>query len=215
MQRCGIRTAIPGRDLHQNVAGLRLRVFDEYIEVAILGEDAGIEELVFRQVRAAPGVLLHQIRIGKRPLRIFVEHLQIRMRGGGIQIEVMLLDVLAVIALRIGQSEQALLQNRIAPVPQCQRQAHALFGIRESRDAVLAPAIGAAARVIVREVFPGGAARAVILADGAPLAFAQIRTPVLPALGSGDLGEQSLALDVHVLCSLRLDGHALEIFPGA
>ncbi len=45
----------------------------------------------------------------------------------------MLLDVLAVIALGVGQTEQALLQNRIAAVPQRQRQAHQLFGIGECR----------------------------------------------------------------------------------
>src|SRR6185312_1664337 len=47
-------------------------------------------------------------------------------------------------------------------------------------DAVLAPSIGAAARVVVREIVPGGAARTVILAHRAPLPVADIRTPQPP-----------------------------------
>src|ERR1700742_573376 len=47
-------------------------------------------------------------------------------------------------------------------------------------NAVLAPAIGPAAGVIVREMLPCSPVRAVVLADRAPLALAQIRPPAPP-----------------------------------
>ena len=60
---------------------------------------------------------------------------------------------------------------------------------RDAGDAVLAPAIGAAAGVVVREVVPGVAVRAVVLAHRAPLALAQVRPPRLPALAVRVLGQ--------------------------
>src|SRR4029077_7868365 len=120
-----------------------------------------------------------------------------RMGGSRIQVKILLLDVLAMIPFGVREPEQALLQNGIRAVPQCERQAHQLFGIGYARDSILAPSIGAAARMVVRKVFPGGAVGAVVLAHGAPLPFAQIRTPVLPAVTAGHVGEHALPLAVH------------------
>src|SRR5262249_36279996 len=53
----------------------------------------------------------------------------------------------------------------------------------EAGQAVLAPPIRARPRVVVGEVVPGGAARAVVLPDRAPLALAEIRAPVIPVAG--------------------------------
>ena len=47
-------------------------------------------------------------------------------------------------------------------------------------EPVLAPVIGARACLIVREVVPGVAVFAVVLADRAPLAFAEVRAPLFP-----------------------------------
>src|SRR5438477_562924 len=49
-----------------------------------------------------------------------------------------------------------------------------------SGDAVLAPAVRTRARMIVREVVPGGAAGAVVLAHRAPRALADVRSPCAP-----------------------------------
>ncbi|MGB7153998.1 MAG: hypothetical protein WBD08_07355 [Candidatus Acidiferrales bacterium] len=78
------------------------------------------------------------------------------------------------------------------PVPQRQRQAQQLVAVAESRDAVLAPAIRLAARVVVGEVGPGGAVGAVVFADGAPGALADVWAPAAPradACWVGRLGE--------------------------
>ena len=52
--------------------------------------------------------------------------------------------------------------------------------IAESGEPVLAPAVGARARVVVREVLPGAAGGAVVLAHRAPGALADVRTHSLP-----------------------------------
>ena len=131
-------------------------------------------------VPAAPPVLLDQPGIGKFRLRILVEHAHVGMGRGAVEVAVELLDVLAVVALGIGQPEQPLLEDRIAAVPQRNAEAEPQLVIAKAADPVFAPAIGPAARVVVREVAPGIAVLAVILAYRSPLPLAQIRPPAPP-----------------------------------
>ena len=56
-------------------------------------------------------------------LRVLVEVLHVRVRRRAVEVEVVLLDVLAVIPLAVGQAEQPLLEDRILPVPQRQGEA--------------------------------------------------------------------------------------------
>ena len=49
------------------------------------------------------------------------------MRGRAVDVEVVLLHVLAVVALAVGEPEQPLLQDRVALVPQRQREAQPLL----------------------------------------------------------------------------------------
>ena len=102
------------------------------------------------------------------------------MRRSAIEVEVILLHVLAVIAFAVGQPEQALLDDRILAIPKREREAEPLVIVGDPSQSVLAPVIGARARLVVAEVIPGVAVVAVILADGAPLAFAEIGPPLLP-----------------------------------
>src|SRR5581483_9457768 len=118
-------------------------------------------------------------------LRVFVEALHVGVRRGRVEVEVILLAVLTVIALAAGQAEEAFFQDRVAPVPEGEREADALVVIGDSGDAVLAPAVSLRARVVVRQVIPRRAVRAVILAHRAPRAFAQVRPPALPVRGAG------------------------------
>src|ERR1700686_3916552 len=178
----GLRTPVLDRDPHQNVIRLALRVFDEDIEVAVVVEHIGVDQFELGLPDAATPALFHQSFVGVLGLRILVEHPQVRMRRRGIEVVVEFLHVLAVIALAVVQAEQPLLEDGIAGIPQRQREAQTLLAVRHAGDAVLAPAIGAAARVMVRKVVPGVAMRTVVLADRAPLALGQIRTPLLPAL---------------------------------
>src|SRR5262249_39979600 len=61
-----------------------------------------------------------------------------------------------------------------------ERERDAAVVIADSEQPVLAPAVGAAARVVVREVVPAVAVAGVVLAHGRPLAFGEIRAPALP-----------------------------------
>src|SRR5215472_12672535 len=97
-----------------------------------------------------------------------------------VEVIVDLLDVLAVVALGVGQSEQALLEDRVLAVPQRQRHAKIEMLVAEAGDPILAPAIGAAARLVVRQIIPGGAVFAVVLAHRAPLPLAEIGPPEPP-----------------------------------
>src|SRR5580700_7432066 len=115
----------------------------------------------------------------------------------GVKVVVQLLDVFAVIALRVGQPEQPFLEDRVLAIPQCQRQANILMVIAESGDAVLTPTIGAAARLVVRQIFPSTSPGAVVLAYRPPLSLGEIRAPAAPVLLACFVVRQSLFLGGH------------------
>ena len=97
-----------------------------------------------------------------------------------VEVEVVLLHILAVVPLAVGQSEEPLLEDRIFPVPQGQREAEALLVVGDAGQPVFAPAVGARAGLIVGEEAPGIAVLAVVLADRSPLALAEVGAPFLP-----------------------------------
>src|SRR6185503_13698483 len=101
------------------------------------------------------------------------------------EIVVDLLDVLAVVAFLVGQAEQPLFQDGVVPVPQRERQAQELPVIGKAGEAVLAPAVGAAARLVVGEIVPCRAVGAVVLAHRAPLPLTEIWAPATPILRAG------------------------------
>src|SRR5208283_1856693 len=102
------------------------------------------------------------------------------MGGRRIRVEMALLDVLAVVALGVREPEQPLLQDRVPAVPQREGEAQAALAVGDAQEPVLAPAVGAAARLLVREVAPALAVRGVVLSHGAPLPLREIGAPALP-----------------------------------
>ena len=175
-----LRPAVGHRDLHQDVLGADLGVLDEDVEVPVALEDPGVEELVLHLLPAPPAVGLHQVVVGEGGLRVLVEVLHVRMGRRAVEVEVVLLDVLAVVALAVGEAEEPLLEDGVLAVPQGQREAEVLPVVGEAGQAVLAPAVGARAGLVVREVVPGVAALAVVLAHRAPLPLAEVGPPLLP-----------------------------------
>src|SRR5215472_391284 len=125
-------------------------------------------------------VFLDEPRIRKLRLRILIEELHVGVRGCRVQIVVIFLHILAVIALASGESEQALLQNRIPTIPKSKRQRDELVTITNARKAVLAPAICPGSGMIMGEIIPCRAARAVVFPHRAPLSFAKVGSPPLP-----------------------------------
>src|SRR5439155_19602150 len=128
---------------------------------------------------------------------ILVQHSLVRVTRQRIEIEVVLLDVLAVIAFARHQAEIALFENRIALVPERHRPAEDLVSIAEAGDAVLSPAIGLRSGKVWGEERPGVAVLAVVLAHRSPCAVRQIGTPLVPAGALMGVAGESLLLGVH------------------
>jgi len=123
---------------------------------------------------------VYQIQIRIRILRIFIKILHIRVSGRAVQVVIIFLDVLPVIALAVGHAEHPLLDYRVLAVPQRQRKTQPLVIVAETGEAVLTPVIGARAGLVVAEIVPSVPVRAVVLANGAPLAFAEVGSPLPP-----------------------------------
>ena len=108
-QRRGIGASVMHRQLHQDVVDAALGVFDLDVEITLLVEDPGIDQLELGILRRAAPVFLDQGVVGERALRIFIKHPHVGMRGRAVEIVIELLDVFAVIAFLVGQPEQPLL----------------------------------------------------------------------------------------------------------
>src|SRR5262249_24496587 len=141
---------------------------------------------------------LDEVAVGEGGLGVLVEVLHVRVRRRAVEVEVVVLDVLAVVALAVGQPEQPLLEDGVLAVPQGQGEAEALPVVGDAGQPVLAPAVGAGAGLVVAEVVPGVAALAVVLADGPPLSLTEIGPPLLP----GDL-LLPLLIETAVFCGHR------------
>ena len=185
--------AVGGRDLNQQVIRAGLGVFHRDLEVAVLGEHSRILQLKLALVPAAPAVFLAQARIRELGLWVVVDgaHVAVRRRAG--RVEIRLLHILAVVALGPGQAEQPFLQDGVAAVPHREAEAQPALAVGDAEQTVLAPAVGAAGRVIEGEIFPRLAVGRVILAHRAPLPLGEIRAPALPVPGPvGVLGKTDM-----------------------
>ncbi len=112
-----LRAAVVDGDLDQDILGRFLGVFHEHIEIAVLVKHAGVEQLILEFVTTAVAVGSDKLVVGISRLRILVELLHVGMRRRAVEVEIIFLHILAVVALAIGQAEQALLEDRILAVP--------------------------------------------------------------------------------------------------
>jgi hypothetical protein len=94
-----VGTAVRRAHTDEDVVRGRLRVLDDNVEVAVAVEDPGLEQLVLGRPAIAPAVLVDEIRVGERRLCVSVEVLQVGVRGRGVEVEIVLLDVLTVVPL--------------------------------------------------------------------------------------------------------------------
>src|ERR1035441_2892941 len=106
------------------------------------------------------------------------------MRRRGVEIEILLLHIFAVVSLFPGETKETLFEDRVLAVPEGQRETKAAFPVGDAKQPVFAPTIGPAPGVIVREMSPAVTPFGVIFADSGPLPFTQIRTPPLPVPGA-------------------------------
>ena len=176
----GLRAAVRHGDADRGIGRVRLGVFHLDVEVAVIVEDARVEELVLGIRPTSTRIGRDEVVVGKGSLRVLVREAEVRVGRRGVLVEVVLLDVLAVVALSVRQPEQALLENRVAAVPESEREAQDLSVVRVPGDPVLARAVRARARLVVAEVRPRIAVVGVVLADRPPLPLGQVGTPKPP-----------------------------------
>jgi hypothetical protein len=154
VQRRGVGAPIGHGDAHQHVVGIRLRVFGKDVEVPVIVEHAGVEQLELGLRLAPLTVDPDQPPVGKLGLGILVERLEIGMGGGGIEVEVGLLHILAVVSFGAGKAEESLLEDWIAPVPERQGEAEAPLPVGDAEQTILTPPVGSAPRLVMGEVVP-------------------------------------------------------------
>ncbi len=99
-----------------------------------------------------------------------------------VEVEVTLLDVLAVVAFGVGHPEEPLFEKGVASVPQRERDADVLMTIAHPEEAIFVPAVGTGPRVVMGKVFPRRCVTAVVFADRTPCAFGEVRAPPIPVL---------------------------------
>src|SRR5215469_10847420 len=178
MQLGRFRPTVGNGDSDQDFLGRFLGILHVNVKIAVVVKNTRIYELVLRLVAGPLTVGLYQIRVRIRFLRIFVEPFHVGMRWRRIEIEIILLNVLAVVTLAVSESKEPFFENRISPVPQREREAQLLILVGETRQSVLAPMVGTRSRLVMGEVAPRVAIFAVILPYSPPLALGQIGSPL-------------------------------------
>jgi len=78
------------------------------------------------------------------------------------------------------QSEQAFFQDRVAPVPEGQRETDKLVAIRNAGQSFFVPSIGLRAGMVMGQELPGRSIGTIVFADRSPGPFAEVRAPPLP-----------------------------------
>ena len=99
VQRSRLGSPIVGRDADGHVFRPGLRVLHDHVEVAVVVEDPGVQELELSRLPTPLLVLLHEPRVGVLGLRVLVEPLHVGVGGGRVEVVPVLLDVLPVVRL--------------------------------------------------------------------------------------------------------------------
>ena len=185
--------AVVRRDPAEDVLLIRLGVLHDDVEITTGREGFAerVHQLEFGLAAGPSTVLGEQSLVGVLHLRVLVKHPHVGVGGQAVEVVVILLDVLAVVALLVGQAEESLLEERVAAVPDGQRQAEVLEAVAEAGESVLVPSIGAAPGLVVGEVIPGVAVGAIVLAHGPPGSLGEVRPPALPVGATGRAVDQA------------------------
>ena len=111
-----------------------------HVEVAVVVEHAGVGQFEFAIELAAAVVFLDELaRTDIRLADIYRGRGDTTAGGRGVEIVVALLDVFAVVAFAVGQTEQPFFENRIAAVPERERKAEPAFTIGNAQAGHLHP----------------------------------------------------------------------------
>ncbi|MFC5040922.1 hypothetical protein [Ornithinimicrobium kibberense] len=180
VERGRLRAVVGRGDLHDDVPRGGLGVGDDDVEEPVLVEHAGVGQLVLGVLHAALAVRPHQLLVGEGGLRVAVEAAGVGVGGQPLEVPPVLLDVLAVVALRVRQPEQPLLEPVVLPVPHRHGDVEVALEVAQAGDPVLPPAVGPQVGVVERQVRPGVPVGGVVLPDGAPLPSGDVGAPAAP-----------------------------------
>src|SRR5262249_1315361 len=132
MQRCRVWSMIGSDNADMYFLRGSLRVAQLDVEIATVVEHAGVEQREGRLLARTAAVFLDQPSVRVFSLRILVEIAHPAVGGRGVEVEVVLFHILSVVALIAGESECALLQDRVAPIPERQREAQPLLLVADA-----------------------------------------------------------------------------------
>ena len=141
MERPGLIAVIRRANANQNIARPSFRIFYSDLKETAL-ERIRVPKFNFAIMSRERVTRSEQLLIRKTGLWIAIHHLHETVRRRAVGIEINLLHILAVIALRTGETEEAFLQNRIVLIPEGERETKPLFVIANAAYAVFAPTIG-------------------------------------------------------------------------
>ncbi len=192
VERGFVRAGVADPHADADVVGAGLGIVDGDVPVAVVVQDAGVQQLELGVVPAAGPVLAQQPLVRELPLWVEVGPAHPRVRRRRVQVPPQLLGVLAVVALVAGEAEDPFLQDRIGSVPEREGEAQPLLVVAHPCEAVLVPAVGAGSGVVVGQVLPRRPTLAVVLPHRAPGPFGEVRAPALPR---GAVGGQPVVLD--------------------
>ncbi len=123
-------------------SGAGLRVLDEDVEVAVLVEDAGVEQLELGRARRRARGSPRSAGVRVLGLRVLVEELHVGVRRRRVEVEVVLLHVLAVVRLRPARRpNRRSFRIGSRPFQSASAKHEHLIAVADAGDAVLAPAV--------------------------------------------------------------------------
>ena len=200
VQRRGFRSTVYDSDAYKNILGRSLSVFNIHVKIAVIVEYTCVNQFIFGHAAPATAILLYQVSIGIFDLVIFIQVFHIAVSRSIVKVVVVFFNVFSMVAFWPGQAKEAFLQNRITPIPECRCETDLLVTVAYSRYSIFSPTIGPGACVIVGQVIPGGAMRAVVLAHSAPGALTHIGPPAFPVDGTLSRLDKSLVLCCRMCC---------------
>src|SRR5215467_145633 len=169
-----------GRDADQQVLRIGLGVLYKDVEISVVIEYASVDQFILELFPRPAPIRFNQIPIRKFALRVLIEILHVRVCRSTVQVKVIFLHIFTVIAFAVGEPEQSLLEDRVAPIPKCNCKAQLLLVVGDSRKAVFSPAVSTRARLIMTEIVPSISVLTVIFTNSTPLSLAEVRPPLLP-----------------------------------
>src|SRR5215469_4356907 len=102
------------------------------------------------------------------------------MGGSVVKVEIVFLDVLAMVALAGSHAIGSLFQNRVFQVPEGHTKHQKLVAVADCCQSVFAPAVYLAASHVVGEEIPSRSVRAVVFTHRSPGTFTDEGTPAAP-----------------------------------